>query len=237
MFCEWVEGRQPITRRKVRTSTHISSLARLVEGDNSCLFSVWFRSWHRDYETTGDGSGQADWNVRRSSLVRETAACLEQRGDDVYLELRNGFEATGSRSGARIVGRPDIIVRHTDGSVTVYDVRSGEPGATDEALVKLHMYLLPRSNHGLWRRARPDGCVLYDDGTERRIAAAEIDGEFRERVTEVMRQIAADQPARHVPSTGECGRCVLTADDCSERLDVESDSSGGDRPGGLPTSC
>ena len=135
-------------------------------------------------------------------MIRETAARLEQRGDDVYLELRNGFEATGSRSGARIVGRPDIIVRHTDGSVTVYDVRSGELGATDEALVKLYMYLLPRSNHGLWRRARPDGCVLYDDGTERRIAAAEIDDEFRERVTEVMRQIAADQPARHVPSTG-----------------------------------
>ena len=226
-----------MTRRRDRSSTHVSGLARLIAGDNSCLFSVWFRSWHRDYETTGDGSDQADWNVRRSSVVRETAACLEQRGDDVYLELRNGFEATGSRSGARIVGRPDIIVRHADGSVTVYDVRSGELGATDEALVKLHMYLLPRSNHGLWRRARPDGCVLYDDGTERRIAAAEIDDEFRERVTEVMRQIAADQPARHVPSTGECGRCVLTADDCSERLDVESDSSGCDRPGGLLTSC
>ena len=226
-----------MTMRKKRPSTHASDLAKLLAADNSCLFPVWFRSWHRDYETTGDGSDQADWNVRRSSVVRETAACLEQRGDDVYLELRNGFEATGSRSGARIVGRADIIVRHAVGSVTVYDVRSGELGATDEALVKLYMYLLPRSNHGLWRRARPDGCVLYDDGTERRIAAAEIDDEFRERVTEVMRQIAADQPARHVPSTGECGRCVLTADDCSERLDVESGSPGGDRPGGLLTSC
>ena len=188
MFCEWVEGRQPITRRKVRTSTHVSSLAKLLAGDSSCLFSVWFRSWHRDYETTGDGSEQADWNVRRSSLVRETAACLEQRGDDVYLELRNGFEATGSRSGARVVGRPDIIARQPDGSVTVYDVMGGEPVAADEALMKLYMYLLPRSNHGLWRGARPDGCVLYDDGTERRIAAAEIDDEFRERVAEVMRQ-------------------------------------------------
>ena len=183
-----------MTRRKVRTSTHVSSLARLLAGDTSCLFSVWFRSWHRDYETTGNGSDQADWNSRRSSLVRETSARLEQRGDDVYLELRNGFEATGSRSGARIVGRPGIIVRHADGSVTVYDVRSGEPGATEEALVKLHMYLLPRSNHGLWRRARPGGCMLYDDGTKRRITAAEIDDEFRERVAEVMRQIASASP-------------------------------------------
>ena len=157
-----------MTIRKKRPSTHASGLAKLLAADNSCLFPVWFRSWHRDYETTGDGSDQADWNVRRSLVVRETAARLEQRGDDVYLELRNGFEATGSRSGGRIVGRPDIIVRHTDGSVTVYDVRSGELGATDEVLGKLYMYLLPRSNHGLWRRARPDGCVLYDDGTERR---------------------------------------------------------------------
>ena len=226
-----------MTRRKVRTSTHVSSLARLLAGDTSCLFSVWFRSWHRDYETTGNGSDQADWNSRRSSLVRETSARLEQRGDDVYLELRNGFEATGSRSGARIVGRPGIIVRHADGSVTVYDVRSGEPGATEEALVKLHMYLLPRSNHGLWRRARPGGCMLYDDGTKRRITAAEIDDEFRERVAEVMRQIASAEPARHVPGTEECGRCVLTSDDCSERIDVELGSPGGDHPGGLLTSC
>ena len=218
-----------MTRRRVRASTHISSLARLLAGDNSCLFSVWFRSWRRDYETIGDGSEQVDWNAHRSSLIRETAARLEQRGDDVYLELRNGFEATGSRSGARISGRPDIIARQPDGSVTVYDVRSGEHGAADEALVKLHMYLMPRSNHGLWRRSRPEGCVLYDDGTERRIAAAEIDDEFRKRFAGVMRQIAAEEPARHVPGTSECGRCVLTAYDCSERVDVESGSPGGDR--------
>ena len=218
-----------MTRRKARPSTHVDALARVLAGDNSCLFSVWFRSWHRDYETTGDGSDQADRSARRSSLVRETAARLEQRGDDVYLELRNGFEATGSRSRARISsGRPDIIARQPGGGVTVYDVGGGEPGAADEALMKLYMYLLPRSNHGRWRGARPDGCVLYDDRTETWIAADEIDDEFRERVAGMMRQIASDEPARHVPSTSECGRCVLTADDCSERIEAETDPSTGD---------
>ena len=218
-----------MTRRGDRSSTHVSDLAKLLSGDNSCLFSVWFRSWHRDYETTRNGSDQTDWNALRSSLVRETAARLEQRGGDVYPAIRNGFEATGSRSGARIFsGRPDIIVRHADGSVTVYDVRSGEPGVADEVLMKLYMYLLPRSNHGLWRGARPDGCVLYEDGTERRIAADEIDDEFRKSIAGVMRQIASDEPGRHVPSTSECGRCVLTADDCSERIEVESELNTGD---------
>ena len=70
----------------------------------------------------------------------------------------------------------------------------------------------------------------------RRIAADEIADEFRKRVAGMMRQIASDEPARHVPSTGECARCVLTADDCSERLVVESGSPGGDRPDGLPIS-
>ena len=51
-----------------------------------------------------------------------------------------------------------------------------------------------------------------------------------------MRQIASDEPARHVPSTGECARCVLTADDCSERIEAESHSPGYNRIDGLPTS-
>jgi hypothetical protein len=52
----------------------------------------------------------------------------------------------------------------------------------------------------------------------------------------MMRQIASDEPARHVPSTGECARCVLTADDCSERIEAESHSPGYNRIDGLPTS-
>ena len=164
------------------------------------------------------GRDPSDGSDGHSSVVRETAGRLERRGEDVFLEFRNGFEATGSVSGARIAGRPDIIARHADGSVTVYDVRMGEPRAEDEVRVKLCMYLLPRSNQGRWRRSRMDGCVLYADGTERRIGANDIDDKFKEMVADVMRQIASDGPARYVPSVRECGRCVLTGDDCSERI-------------------
>ncbi len=48
-----------MTRRLERPSTHVSGLAKLIAGDNSCLFSIWFKSWHRDYETNRDGSGLA----------------------------------------------------------------------------------------------------------------------------------------------------------------------------------
>ena len=63
-----------------------------------------------------------------------------------------------------------------------------------------------------------DGCVLYGDGTERRIGVDEIDDRFRRMVADVMRQIASDEPAPYVPSVPECGRCELTGDECGERI-------------------
>ena len=210
-----------MTTEKTIPTTRVIDLARLLVDDSACPHSVWFTSRHSiSGRNGGDGPGPIDGNADVRSLARDTAARLEERGDSVFPEIRNGFEATGSLSGARVSGRPDIIARGPDGSVTVYDVRSGEPRPADEMQVRLAMYLLPRSNLGLWRGSRPDGCVLYTDGTERRIEADELDAEFRERVAAVMRQIASDEPAGYVPSTGECGRCVLTGDECRKRVEA-----------------
>ena len=212
------------TEKKIPT-TRVSEVARLMAIEGACPHSVWFLSRHtKSRRVMEDGPGPMVTNPGRTSLVRSTAASLEELGNDVFPALRNAFQATGSRSGARIAGRPDIIARHADGSVTVYQVRSGDPSAADQMEIRLTMYLLPRSNHGLWRGTIPDGCVLYTDGTERRIGAGEIDDEFRERVAAVMRQIASDEPAKYVPSASECARCMLTSDDCSERIE------GGRRP-------
>ena len=115
---------------------------------------------------------------RRTSLLSETASRLEEQGQDVYPSLRNAFESRGSRSGARVTGRPDLITRSSDGTVTVYDVRDGESTEGDDLQVRLYMYLLPRSNNGRWLGSRPDGCVLHPDGSEKRIEADEVDGKF-----------------------------------------------------------
>ena len=208
-----------MTGDRITPSTHVDDIARLLTDEGSCPHSVWSGSRY-------GGPGRAVVRVRdpsdgsdgHSSVVRETAGRLEKRGDDVFPAFRNGFEATGSVSGARIVGRPDIIARHADGRVTVYDLGTGEPGDEDEVRVKLCMYLLPRSNQGRWRGSRMDGCVLYADGTERRIGADEVDDRFKGMVADVMRQIGSDGPARYAPSVRECGRCVLTGDECSERI-------------------
>ena len=213
------QGGRRLIEHKTWPSTNVSDIARLLSDDSACPHRVWFRSrYGSPWRAVEHGRGPAGENTGHTLVVHETAARLEQRGGDVFPQFRNGFEATGSVSGTRIAGRPDIVARHADGSVTVYIARTGEPEAVDEARVKLCMYLLPRSNHGLWRGCRMDGCVLYGDGRERRIGADEIDDRFRRMVAGVMRQIASDEPAPYVPSVPECGRCELTGDECGERI-------------------
>ena len=101
----------------------------------------------------------------------------------------------------------------------MYDIRDGERADAHDLRVRLYMYLLPRSNQGRWRGSSPAGSIVYPDGTERRIEADEIDEEFSERLAAVMRQIASDEPAAYRRSAKECGRCPLTSEHCSERVE------------------
>lgn len=227
-----------MTTEKKTPSTRIDEVARLMANPDACAHSVWFGSRHPIIPTTNDsGRGPIERNPQYTALVRKTAARLKESGDDVYPSLHNFFEARGSRSGARLKGRPSLIARSPDGTVTVYDVSDGEPSEADKLQVKLSMFLLPRSNHGRWRGSRPNGCVIYTDGTERRIAADEVDEKFVESVAAVMRQIASDEPAEHSPSSSECGNCTLTSDECSKRIEPRTGPPDVPLPGATPGTC
>lgn len=214
-----------MTTQSRTPSTHIGDVATLMADDRACPHRIWHISRHSTPMRTGH---PIDADPAHASLVRHLAVELEREHREVYPALRNAFEATGSRSGARVKGRPDIITHNPDGEVTIYHVSNREPTAEDVHRVMLYMYLLPRSNHGRWRGSSPAGCVLQPDGTERRVEADEVDETFVERVAIVMRQIASDEPAEHRPSRSECGRCSLSSEECSKRIEVD------DRPPDLP---
>ena len=208
-----------MTKHKTWPNTHIDDIARLLSDDSACPHRAWFGSRDgRPRRAVERGRSHAGGDGSHSPAVDETADRLEKRGDDVFPKFRNGFEATGSVSGTRIAGGPDIIARDADGNVTVYVAGTGEPEEVDDVRVRLCMYLLARSNQGRWRGSRMDGCLLYGDGSERRIGADEIDDGFKGMVARVMRQIASDEPAPYLPSVLECGRCELTDDECGERI-------------------
>ena len=53
------------------------------------------------------------------------------------------------------------------------------------------------------------------------IPASGIDGKFVERLGALIRRLAAETPARRVPSTQECRFCDITKADCPERVEAE----------------
>ena len=223
-----------MTTQRRTPSIRVDDVAGLMANSDACPHRVWHAGRHSSPLRTGQ---KIEAEPAQASVVRRQAADLEGPNIEVYPSLRNGFEAVGSRSGARLKGRPDIITRNQDGEVTVYDVRDREPTAEDILRVKLTMYLLPRSNHGRWRRSAPSGRVLRPDGTEHRIDAGEIDGEFIERVAAVMRQLVSPEPAVRVPGASECGRCVLTSSECAERIEPGTGHSVNGSQSRIPDAC
>ena len=232
MFRSLSKERKLITQNSIHT-THIRDLAELMAARDSCPH----RLWHALRQPSMMRGGPIDSDHSHASRARQVAAGLEEEIAEVYPALHNAFEVSGSRSGARLKGRPDIITRTADGDVTVYEVPDEEPALADELVVKLAMYLLPRSNAGRWRGSSPAGCVIYPDGSEKRIEVDAIDDTFAESVASVMRQLVSDDPAPRVPSADECGRCPLTAEACRDRVDVEAGRITKGRQSNLHDAC
>ena len=118
-------------------------------------------------------------------------------------------------------GKPDLIALNPDGSVTIYDVKTGPPRASDEIQVKLYMFLLPLSGHRRSQGVTFESCVAYADGTEKKIGADSITDELKANVTTFMRRIVSREPTLHVPSEREYGWCEISSEDCSERIEPE----------------
>ena len=95
-----------MTIRRAVSRAHVTSIAKLMSGDSSCIYSAWFRSWHERYRRAeSDGSGLAEWNMRHTTMVHETVASLEVDGHEVSIEGQNWFETRSSQTGSIIIGQ------------------------------------------------------------------------------------------------------------------------------------
>ena len=220
--------------------TWITWITKLLVGENVCLWAAWFKSHFEKYEKAVSDFDSVGWNMRHTQALMELADRLGAGGCEVFIEDQNRSRVAGRESGPVMSGKPDLIALHPDGRATVYDVKTGRELDSHEAQVKLYMYLLPRARGTRWHGRTFDGCVVHGDGSEIPIPATAIDDEFRGMVSNLMRRVVSDTPARRVPSPHECGYCVLTSEDCPERIesevawpgrpDVECRESGGRGP-------
>lgn len=142
----------------------VTWLTRLLVGENSCEWAVWFRARHESWswERVSIGFDLVVWQLAHTLGINENRWRWDELGYAVYTENQNGFSLKGKA--ARLGGKPDLIARKGE-SCTIIDVKTGLPGPSHVVQVMLYMYAVRRAmerHHGV----AFDGRVAYGDHEE-----------------------------------------------------------------------
>ena len=196
-------------------------LPRLLTGEQSCEWAVWFKARYQDWTRPPSEFNQTEWMLNHTALLNKRKANWKHGGFDVNIEGQNSFALRG-RS-ATLAGQPDLITQR-DGQAVIVDVKTGQESASHVVQVMIYLYAIPRAFEQ-YRTLKLRGQVTYDDHTVR-ITAEAVDDQFIQNLGALIRRLAADQPPARLPSPQECRFCDISALDCPERMDEGSEPAG-----------
>ena len=160
--------------------------------------------------------------MRHTALLNQQRQEWEARNHNVYVEGQNAFRLRGKS--ATLAGRPDLVVLD-ERDATIIDVKTGREQPWHRIQVMIYQYALPLALPQ-YRNVRIGGEVIYPSHTVR-IPRGALPRQFIENLGALIRRLAAETPARRVPSRQECRFCDISAADCPERVDREYEADGG----------
>ena len=197
-------------------------LPRLLTGENSCEWAIWFKAHYVEWTKQPSDFDQAQWLLAHTALVNERIRNWEVGGYDVDVERQNAFALQGRT--ATLAGRPDIIAHREDDGVIV-DAKTGNDSPSHAVQVMIYLYAVPRALHR-YRNTGLKGQVTYRDHTVH-IPADAVDDTFAQNLGALIRRLSSNEPTRRVPSFAECRFCDISAADCPERVDAGPETGQG----------
>ena len=192
-------------------------LPRLMTGESSCEWAIWFKAHDVEWTRQPSDFDQAQWLLSHTALVNERIRNWEVGGFEVDVEAQNRFELRGRT--ATLAGRPDIISHREDEAVIVH-AKTGHDSPSHAVLVMIYLYAVPKALKR-YRNANLSGQVTNRDHTVR-VPAEAVDEKFIQNLGALIRRLSTDEPARRVPSRQECQFCDITAADGPQRVDEAS---------------
>ena len=117
-------------------------LPRLLTGENSCEWAIWFKAHHQNWAQVPSDFNQAEWMLNHTSLLNEKKSQWEARRQKVYVEGQNNFRLRGQS--ATLAGRPDLIVVRSNDALII-DVKAGQEQPAHFVQIMIYMYALPRA--------------------------------------------------------------------------------------------
>ena len=194
-----------------------SWITRLITGEESCQWKLWFKS-HHTYDKTPSDFDQVTWVTHHTTLLRSRAEELREEGYQVFLEDQNSFRLEGN-NGAFLSGKPDIVAIK-DRDVCVVDCKTGKEKPSDKTQVLIYMLLLPlsESHKDKLRGTQIRGQIQYSHHRAD-LTVNQVDDDFKKAFRNAMDVAALTDQPRKVPSFGECRYSDITAKDCPQRIE------------------
>jgi len=199
----------------------VTWLTKLLVGESSCEWASWLKGNYKNYEKVPSTFDLASWQMNHAALLNQVKDQLESAGETVFTEKQNSFTLRGGK--ATLGGKPDLI-SISDRKRTIHDVKTGKPSPAHSAQVMLYMYAIPRAlrqHNGMVF----DGRVIYPDHSID-IPNSAVDGEFVQRLGQLIQRLSSPQAAPKIPSWGECQYCDISQAECPERVYEEQDENG-----------
>lgn len=205
-----------MTEARISNSVWVTWLAKYMAGEVQCGWAPWFRSHYIRYARAPGTFQLAQWQAEHNFWLHELVTELRDTGHTCRLEGQNDFTVKLS-STLTLAGKPDLVATDQEGTITVYDLKTGTPRPSDTIQVVLYMLCLPSTSR--YRSSKINGCVVYKNGPRVAIPFKQVNEEFRKLARHYVNILDGSEPPAKVPSLRECGFCDISAADCTERLE------------------
>ena len=213
----WADPRSPLTNaQRSHPFLWISWLSKLMAGEKQCQWACWFRSHYR-WNKLPSGCDLAKWTADHAQLLHARRATLEAQGFTVYTEEQNSFTLIG-KAGIEVSGKPDIVALRGS-EAYVEDCKTGTPRHSDHFQVLVYLLSLPHVE-GPWKGRTMEGRIVYPHAVVD-VPSTKLDGTLRDLFRQTVLALGGPEPARKVPSGGECRYCDISKADCPERIEIE----------------
>ena len=204
-------------------------LPRLLVGDYSCEWAVWFKA-HHQYAKVPNTRDWTTFRIAHTEMLAQKRKELEAEGYRVFTEGQGEFRLRGKT--ATLHGRPDLVAVSPSRALVCEIKSTTPPYPAHRAQTQLYMYALGQAvkargggpAYELVKEARGrafDGLIVYQDHPAVEVPATTIDKTFVDSLGLLIRRLSDPLPAHKVPSLRECGFCDIPLAECPDRQAAE----------------
>jgi hypothetical protein len=186
-----------------------------------CTWAPWFKTHYTGYAKAPSTFELAQWQVDHTQVLLELISQRKGLGERISKEKQNKFQIRLSPT-VKLHGVPDLITQAPDGSLRVFDTKTGAPKNSDQIQMTLYLLCLP-SAMPLYKGKELHGCLVYSDGHRVEVPFGAVTPEFKKSARYFVDLLDTEVAPDRSPSPGECGFCDISGVDCSDRVESYSD--------------